>query len=108
MPFEEYQFLRYFIPGSLFVIYTTLIIYPALSLEILLFLEKNPEIVLGIIGGVFAGSLAFGYLVYTLYDTFLYNIIAMNPKRRKLPPKRITTKQIHCFPRIRHKFSKKN
>jgi hypothetical protein len=84
MPFEEYQFLRYFIPGSLFVIYTSLIIYPALNADTLTFLESKPEIVLGIVGGAFAGSLAFGYLVYTFYDTVLYNLIAMNSKWRIL------------------------
>jgi len=83
MAFEEYQFLRYFIPGSLFVIYTTLIAFPILSSTAIAMLG-NPETLLGVIGGAFAGSLAIGYITYTFYDTFLYNRLAMNTKRRLL------------------------
>lgn len=84
MPFEEYQFLRYFIPGSLYVIYTSLITFPAFSLTIFNILNANKEIVIGVLGAAFAGSLAFGYLVYTFYDTVLYNAIAMKSNWRIL------------------------
>lgn len=84
MAFEEYQFLRYFIPGSLFVIYTTLMTFPILSSTAIDYLLRHPDFLLGIIGGAFAGSLAFGYIIYTFYDTVLYNRFAMNVEKRLL------------------------
>jgi len=71
MAFDEYQFLRYFIPGSLFVIYTTALVIPILNSFALYFLENHPDVLIGIVGGAFAAGLAFGYVIYTIYDTFL-------------------------------------
>ncbi len=86
--FEEYKFLRYFIPGSLFVIYTTSLVLPFLDSAILRYFKNNPNALLGLIGGAFGASLAFGYIIYTFYDTFLYNVIVMKEKKGKLFPER--------------------
>ena len=85
MAFEEYQFLRYFIPGSLFVIYTIVLVLPILNSTVVLYFESNPDALLGIIGGGFAASLAFGYIIYTIYDTFgPYDRDVMKSKKRPL------------------------
>ena len=82
MAFEEYQFLRYFIPGSLYVIYTTALITPFLDPSVINFFENDPSALLGIVGGALGASLALGYIIYTFYDTFLYNRWAMNFENR--------------------------
>ena len=39
---------------------------------------------MGIVGGAFGASLAFGYIIYTFYDTFDYNRRAMDENKRPL------------------------
>jgi hypothetical protein len=56
--FDEYQFLRYFIPGSLFVIYATALALPIINTDTLFFLQSYPDVVIGIVGGAFAAGLA--------------------------------------------------
>lgn len=82
MAFDEYQFLRYFIPGSLYVIYSAAMTATVLNPEKLDFFKNNPDVLLGIVGGAFGAALAMGYLIYTFYDTFHYNHWAMNRNRR--------------------------
>ena len=77
--FAEYQFLRYFIPGSLYVIYTSLLIIPNLGDDVVKYLGQNGNVLIGVFGGAFAAGLAFGYVIYTFYDTWLYNRLAMRP-----------------------------
>ena len=85
MAFEEYQFLRYFIPGSLFVIYVTLLVLPNLNPQLFPYLSSNPETILAIVAGAFGASLAFGYLIYSFYDLVFYNFLAMKfPNKRKI------------------------
>ncbi len=84
MPFDEYQFLRYFIPGSLFVIYATCLILPILSTDGLLFMGNHLDIAVAIAVGAFGAALAFGYVIYTFYDTFSYGRDAMKKEQRPL------------------------
>ena len=84
MAFDEYQFLRYYIPGSLYVIYVTALVFPILSPQVFNYLAKNPDVFLGTVGGVFAASLAIGYLIYSFYDWVEYNETAMGEKKKKL------------------------
>lgn len=82
--FEEYQFLRYFIPGSLYVFYTSLLIIPNLADTIVKDLGQNGNVLIGVFVGAFGASLAFGYVIYTFYDSFLYNFLAMRPGWRDI------------------------
>jgi hypothetical protein len=82
--FEEYQFLRYFIPGSLFVMYTTLVFLPNLSKNVVSYILEKPDSLLGIVGAAFGASLAFGYIIYSVFDTLLYNPIALKNGWRKV------------------------
>jgi hypothetical protein len=83
LAFEEYQFLRYFIPGSLFVIYVSFLAIPNIDGPIIPFLLRHPDILIGIVGGAFGASLAFGYLVYSFYDWTSYNRLAMHCSKGK-------------------------
>ena len=84
MTFEEYQFLRYFIPGSLYVIYTTALIVPILNPTVIDFFKKDTSALLGVVGGAFGASLAVGYIIYTFYDTFGYTPRMMDRNKRKM------------------------
>ena len=84
MVFEQYQFLRYYIPGSLFIIYTSVLILPILDSTVFSYFKSHPETLLGVVGGVFGASLAFGYIIYTFYDTICYNKIGMDENKRPL------------------------
>ena len=86
MAFDEYQFLRYFIPGSLYVIYVVALLSPFFGNKVfeLLITQADSDAILGLIGGAFGVSLAFGYVIYTFYDTAGYNKIAMDPKNRPI------------------------
>jgi len=68
----------------LFVIYTIALVIPILDKGALAFLQTYPDVVIGIVGGAFAASLAFGYIIYTFYDTFFYGPDAMSLKKRPL------------------------
>jgi hypothetical protein len=48
------------------------------------FLKHHPDVLIGIVGGAFAAGLAFGYIIYTIYDTIHYDHLAMDEKRRPL------------------------
>jgi hypothetical protein len=73
MAFDEYQFLRYFIPGSLFVSYLFLLIVPCLNNEAINYFVKHTEFTIGIAGGAFAASPAIGYAIYSLYTATDYD-----------------------------------
>lgn len=80
--FEEYRFLRYYIPGSLYVIYMAFLVAPYLSENIRDYLLlKNPNVLLGLFAGAFGASLALGYVIYTIYDSILYEKLAMKKER---------------------------
>lgn len=87
MSSEQYQFLRYYLPGSVFLIYLALLLVPVTNPESLIFLIQGQNLLalVTLIGGAFVISPPLGYLLYSLYDTFLYNHFAMNwVKRRSL------------------------
>ena len=85
MAFDEYQFLRYFIPGSLYVIYTTALIIPFLDPSVINFFKGDTSALLGVVGGAFGASLAIGYIIYTFYDTFGYTKrLFKDPEKRKM------------------------
>jgi hypothetical protein len=85
MAFQGYQFLRYFIPGSLYVIYLMSFVIPNLAESIACYLLNKPEVLLGIVGGAFGASLSIGYVIYSFHDTALYNHLAMREKWRDIP-----------------------
>ena len=47
-------------------------------------MKNHPDALIGIVGGAFAAGLAFGYIIYAIYDTILYERLGMNEKRRPL------------------------
>jgi hypothetical protein len=84
LAFEEYQFLRYFIPGSIYVVYTTALLLPILNSTVIDFFRKDTSALLGIVGAALGASLAAGYIIYTIYDTFGYSPRMMNRDKRKM------------------------
>jgi hypothetical protein len=84
MAFDEYQFLRYFIPGSLFSIYTSILIFSVLTPEVLYYFTFHPEFLIGIITGIVGSALPFGYLLYSFFDSTLYQKVTWNIKRRRI------------------------
>lgn len=83
MGFEEYQFLRYYIPGSLYIIYIGVLTVSILNPVLINFFKNDTSALLGLVGGAFGASLAIGYIIYTFYDTFLYSKWAMDFKNRE-------------------------
>lgn len=79
---EQYQFLRYYIPGSLSLIYFFGLILASVGENVFQVL-KNPALI-SLVVGVFAISPALGYVIYTFYDWTLYNRIARCSERRTL------------------------
>ena len=84
MGFDEYQFLRYFIPGSLAVIYIAFFLAPFIGDGVINNFKASPEGLLGIVGAAFGASLAIGYVIYTFYDTCSYNKAAMDSTKRRI------------------------
>lgn len=81
MAFDEYQFLRYFIPGSLYSIYTIALIVSVLSPDVLVYFFVNPQALLGLVSGIIGSSLATGYLLYSFFDKCLYQHLVWNTKK---------------------------
>jgi hypothetical protein len=82
MAFDEYQFLRYFIPGSLYSIYTMALIVSVLSPDVLVYFSVHPEALLGIVSGIIGSSLAIGYLLYSFFDKCCYQRLVWDTKKR--------------------------
>ena len=80
--FEEYKFLRYYIPGSLFLIYLASLTIPNLAVINQNTLLERWDIVLSAIVGSFVISPAIGYVIYSFYDWLFYNRIATYSKWR--------------------------
>lgn len=104
MVFEEYRFLRYFIPGSLYVIYMTFLVVPNLSVSVCNYISTHPNLLLGAFAGAFGASVAFGYVFYTFYDSFLANHLAMNENNR--PILQYLARRINTWPN-RQNYEKK-
>ena len=66
------------------MIYTTALVIPILDTGALSVLESHPDVVIGIVGGAFAAGLAFGYAIYTIFDTIFYGHDAMKQEKRPL------------------------
>jgi hypothetical protein len=45
---------------------------------------NNGDVLIGVFAGAFGASLAFGYVIYTFYDSLLYNVLAMRPGWRDI------------------------
>ncbi len=76
---ELYQFLRYYLPGSLLLLYVLLFIIPNLSTDTLNIIGLDN--LLAVFVGLLALNYAIGYLVYIPFN-YRYEKIAMNPERR--------------------------
>jgi len=79
---EQYQFLRYYIPGSLSLIYFFGLILANMGDEA--FRLLNHPALISLVVGLFASSPALGYVIYLFYDWTLYNKIASCEERRAL------------------------
>jgi hypothetical protein len=84
MAFEEYQLLRYFIPGSLCVAYFLLLAVPCLSSESIDFIVDKSEVLIAIIGAAFAASPAIGYVVYSFYTNTQYDNDSVTSKDKQM------------------------
>lgn len=65
---EQYRFMRYYLPGSLFLIYLMILIIPNLSAEAIEILSDHTPAIIGIFTGAFVASPIIGYLVYAPYN----------------------------------------
>jgi hypothetical protein len=84
MSFEQYQFLRYYLPGSLFLLELGLFLAPFINyFELQKLLGGNLLSLVTVVGGAFVVSPAIGYLLYSAYDTAIYNQKAMNWDNRR-------------------------
>lgn len=63
---EQYRFMRYYLPGSLLLIYMIGLIVPNLSDEAIGLL--NPQAIIGIFAGAFVASPTIGYMIYGFYN----------------------------------------
>jgi len=72
---ESYQFLRYYIPGNLFLIYLILFLSPFLTVEAI-----SLEVWVSAILGGFVISSPLGYILYSLYDQTFYVDISRGKK----------------------------
>lgn len=70
---EQYRFMRYYLPSSLFLIYVMILTIPNLSAETLKFLSQ--QAIIGIFTGAFVASPIIGYLIYAFYNC-LYEYLA--------------------------------
>lgn len=70
---ERYTFLRYYLPGSLFITYMLILIIPNLA--------QQPEDLVVAIVGAFGASPVVGYLIYALYNNH-YEEKAKDTNRR--------------------------
>lgn len=76
---EIYQFLRYYLPGSLLLIYSSLFIVPFIDPNtfIGLSLDKMIAVLVGLLGA----NYAIGYIVYIPFN-YKYEKLAVNPEKR--------------------------
>jgi len=79
---EEYQLLRYYIPGSLFLIYLSVLIIPNSGNIILYVREFSILELIGVFLGFFTISPPIGYIIYSIYDWTLYRRISKWKKKR--------------------------
>jgi len=79
---EQYQFLRYYIPGSLSLAYLFLLVLVNTGERIFDLLIGTGTV--SVVIGTFTLSPALGYVIYQFYDTLLYNRIARCKKRKAL------------------------
>lgn len=63
---ERYQFLRYYLPGSLFFTYAAIVLIPALQTP------SSIDVAVGVFGGIIIASPVIGYLIYIPFN-FLYD-----------------------------------
>jgi len=80
---EQYQFLRYYIPGSLALIYFLILILANIG-ERIFELSFSNEALTSLVLGAFVISPAIGYVIYLFYDWILYNRIAECCERETL------------------------
>jgi hypothetical protein len=73
MSFEQYQFMRYYLPGSLFLVYLALLLSPFSGPRLVEFMKSNFGGLVTLVLGVFVVSPAVGYVLYIWYDTNVYN-----------------------------------
>ena len=81
---EEYRFLRYYIPGSLFLIYLSGLILANSNERVMQYLSTISILqILGAFIGFFAISPPIGYMIYQIYDWTMYRRLAMCREKRK-------------------------
>jgi len=79
---EQYQFLRYYLPGSLLLLYTTILTVPNLSPDTF-FGPINLERIVAIFVGLLTINYTVGYLIYVPYN-YRYEKLAIDPNRRQV------------------------
>jgi len=80
---EEYRFLRYYIPGSLCLTYTFILVLFNSNENLINYLRTNPIQILGAAIGLFAISPAIGYIIYQFYDWIVYRSRWISKNREK-------------------------
>lgn len=81
---EQYRFLRYYIPGFLFLTYFFGLVTVNIDrsiFELFRVLRLDPT---SLVAVAFTSSPAIGYLIYQFYDWSLYNRIAKSKERKAL------------------------
>lgn len=81
---EQYRFLRYYIPGFLFVTYLLGLITVNLNKNIFSFFKTVGLDPISFVGIAFTASPAIGYMIYSFYDWVLYNRIGNCDERQTL------------------------
>jgi hypothetical protein len=77
---EQYQFLRYYMPGFLFFTYLAIMLVSArLTFEI-----PDIQTIVGIFGGIIIASPVIGYIIYIPYNCFYERIWSRSKKREVL------------------------
>lgn len=78
---EQYRFMRYYLPGSLVLFYSTLLIVASLSVnDVLSILNKDG--IIAVFLGFLGASPLLGYLIYAPYAE-MYEHISKNIERRR-------------------------
>lgn len=74
-----YQFLRYYLPGSLLLIYSSLFVIPLMDPNT--FVGLSLDKIIAVFVGLLAANYAIGYLVYIPFS-YKYEKVAVDPDRR--------------------------
>jgi hypothetical protein len=61
-----------------------LLLLPILDFSVIDFFRRDTNALLGIVGAALGASLAAGYIIYTIYDTYGYSPRMMNRDKRKM------------------------